>query len=125
MGVRRLLALLGTAGAAVALAGCGGSARTSAPATGTGPAPSSTGPAAPLQPEPGSAATGDIPDNQVFLTFRNAAAGYSIKYPEGWAQRGSGRRLVFRDKNNIVRVVVLAGAAPTAARIRRDVAALA
>ena len=44
-----------------------------------------------LQAEANSAATGDIPDNQVFLVFRNATAGYSMKYPEGWAQRGSGK----------------------------------
>ena len=52
-----------------------------------------------------SAATGDIPDNQVFLVFHNAAAGYSIRYPEGWAQSGSGGTTSFRDKNNIVRIV--------------------
>jgi hypothetical protein len=77
-----------------------------------------------LQAEANSAATGDIPDNQVFLTFRDSAAGYSMKYPEGWAQSGVGTRLAFRDKNNIVRVVVLKGAPPTAAGVRRQVAEL-
>src|SRR5947209_5747576 len=48
-----------------------------------------------------SAATGDIPDNQVFLVFTNKAAGYSIKYPEGWTQRGSDRNVTFQDKNNL------------------------
>lgn len=47
-----------------------------------------------------------------------------MKYPEGWAQRGSGARVTFRDKNNIVRVVVSSGAAPTVASIRRDLARL-
>jgi hypothetical protein len=47
-----------------------------------------------------------------------------MKYPEGWAQQGNGARVTFRDKNNIVRVVVTSGAAPTAASIRRDLAHL-
>jgi hypothetical protein len=77
-----------------------------------------------LQAEANSAATGDIPDNQVFIRFRDAPAKYSMKYPEGWAQQGNGPRVTFRDKNNIVRVVVTSGAAPTAATIRRDLANL-
>ena len=85
----------------------------------TSTSPARTGPGA-LQAEANSAAAGDIPDNQVFLVFSNRAAGYSIKYPEGWAQQGSGERVTFRDKNNIVRVVVARGAAPTAANVRSD-----
>ena len=61
------------------------------------------------------AAAGDIPDNQVFLEFRNAAEGYAMKYPEGWAQRGSGGRVTFQDKNNLVRVVIAKGSAATVA----------
>jgi hypothetical protein len=45
-----------------------------------------------------------------------------MKYPEGWAQRGSGGTVSFRDKNNIVRVVVVPGAAPTVASVGRDLA---
>ena len=70
-------------------------------------------PPAPLAPEAQAAATGDIPDNQVFLTFRNAAGRYSMKVPEGWAQQGSGARVTIRDKNNIVRVVVSSGSKPS------------
>jgi hypothetical protein len=98
-----------------------------APATTTGatptrPAPATTaGAPGALQAEAASAAAGDIPDNQVFLVFRNAAAGYSIKYPEGWAQRGGGKNVTFRDKNNIVRIVIGAGAAPTPAEVRAGV----
>src|SRR4051794_2902083 len=47
-----------------------------------------------------SAATGDIPDNQVFLVFKNPSAGYSIRYPEGWARKGSGNDVTFREKAN-------------------------
>ena len=55
------------------------------------------------------ASAGDIPDNQVFLTFDNAKAGYSIKYPEGWAQQGDGDHVTFRDKDNVVRIDVVPG----------------
>ena len=115
----------------IGLAGCGSSSKSSAPPppTATTPAHTSTvgqtttGPSA-LQAEANAAAAGDIPDNQVFLTFHNAAAGYSMKYPEGWAQQGSRSTLTFRDKNNIVRVVVANGPAPAAAAVRRELAAL-
>ena len=118
--------------AALFVAGCG-SSKSSAPAT-TGPGTTrsvttsvQTTPGSPsaLQAEATSAATGDIPDNQVFIGFRDTDAGYSMKYPEGWAQQGKGRRVTFRDKNNIVRVVVSAGAAPTAANVRVDLGRLA
>jgi hypothetical protein len=45
-----------------------------------------------------------------------------MKYPEGWAQSGSGSRLTFKDKNNIVRVVVLSAPPPTATSIRSEFA---
>jgi hypothetical protein len=120
-------------GAAALLAGCGSSSKQSATpsssTTVTTTAPqkttttqthTSTSASSPsvLQAEATAAATGDIPDNQVFLTFHNAAAGWSMKYPEGWAQSGSGSSLAFRDKNNIVRVVIAKGATPSAAVIR-------
>jgi hypothetical protein len=115
---------------AAAAAGCGGSRQTAATTTRTSTgttlpaaaAATTTSPSGPgaLQAEANAAAAGDIPDNQVFLAFRNGRAGYSMKYPEGWAQRGSGTAVVFRDKNNIVRVVVGGGAAPSAATVRRE-----
>jgi hypothetical protein len=86
-------------------------------------ATSAAGPG-PLQGEANSAAAGDIPDNQVFLVFHNVRTGYSMKYPEGWAQKGAASTVVFRDKNNIVRVVVGAGARPTTAGVRRELARL-
>jgi hypothetical protein len=113
------------------LAGCGGSAKNSSPPppptspSTTPPPPPATPPAPPsasgpgaLQGEAGSTATGDIPDNQVFLVFSNGAAGYSIKYPEGWAQSGAGSQVTFRDKNNIVRILVRRGAVSTRAAAR-------
>ena len=113
---------------ALFVAGCG-SSKSSAPTVTTpttnGPPVTSTptttsGAPSALQAEANSAATGDIPDNQVFITFHDASGAYSMKYPEGWAQQGAGRRVTFRDKNNIVRVVITPGAVPTAARVRTD-----
>lgn len=112
------------------LAGCGGSAKTNAAPPTTASAPSPAKPAASgnglgaLQAEAAAVATGDIPDNQVFLTFDNGAAAYSMRYPEGWAQQGSGARVTFRDKNNIVRILVGSGPAPTEAEIRSELGAL-
>jgi hypothetical protein len=110
----------------IALAACGGSGSKSsqpppappppASTTAAPPPPPSTGPGA-LQGEATSTATGDIPDNQVFLLFRNTAAGYSMKYPEGWAQSGSAGNVVIRDKNNIVRILVANGPAPSTAAV--------
>jgi hypothetical protein len=58
-----------------------------------------------------SAATGDIPDNQAFLVYTDKAAGYSIRYPEGWARTGSGADVTFREKANVIHVVVHSGSA--------------
>lgn len=111
------------------LAGCGGghsasppvkAATTAAPVSSSPPPTTAPGPL-PLTPEVKSAATGDIPDNQVFLSLRNTAAGYTMKYPEGWAQRGSGARVTFHDKNNIVRVVIATAGPVTSASARTDV----
>ena len=61
---------------------------------------------------------GDIPDNQVFLTFRDRSAGYTVKYPEGWARRGAGGLVTFSDKDNSIRIAVARGAMPTVAAVR-------
>jgi hypothetical protein len=72
----------------LAAAGCGGSSST--------------------QSEKQSAATGDIPDNQVFLTYKGP--GYSLKYPEGWTRSGSPADLTFRDKGNSIHLTLRSGA---------------
>jgi hypothetical protein len=115
--------------AVLALASCGsGSKQAAAPTTtATAPAPAATtktGSNAPgaLLPEAASAAQGDIPDNQVFVTFTGPS--FSMKTPEGWTQSGSGKNVTFRDKNNIVRVVVAQGTAPTVASVKHELASL-
>jgi hypothetical protein len=133
--MRRGVLILAAAGAAltVAAAGCGGSSSSptttaaSPPATTTRSTPSATTAAAgstspsPLQAEATAAATGDIPDNQVFLRFTNKAAGYSRKYPEGWAQQGSGSTATLRDKNNIIRIVITSGGLVSVTEARKSV----
>jgi hypothetical protein len=96
------------------LAGCGGSngsagrrvTEKTSPSTATNP-PASEGS---VPSEAQSAATGDIPDNQVFLTYDNRAAGYSIRYPEGWARKGSASDVTFQDRANVIHVVIAKGA---------------
>lgn len=72
-----------------------------------------------LSAEARSAATGDIPDSQVFLVFSNRDGGYSIKYPEGWTQSGAGRDIRFKNKNNIVHIVIETGPPPSPASVMR------
>jgi len=106
-------------------AGCGSSKHTAASTPGTTTTTATAGTTqstGALQAEAQSAATGDIPDNQAFVVLTDPAAGYSIKYPEGWAQSGGGKRVVIRDKNNIIRVLVRPGGLPTAAAVSRELA---
>ena len=61
-----------------------GTSTPATPATSTTRAQTSTSASAgALAADSRSAATGDIPDNQVFLVYSNHSAGFSIKYPGG------------------------------------------
>lgn len=63
---------------------------------------------------------GDIPDSQVFVTFRSLA-GFIVKVPEGWArtERKDGAR--FADKFNVVDISIGASAAaPTITSVKDD-----
>ncbi len=124
-------------GVAAVVAGCGAAAGASdavSPATSgaspaSAPAPSTSaagsgGQTRPLTGEAAATATGDIPDNQVFLTARNLVAGFTMKYPEGWAQKGTAGNVTFSDKNNIVHVKVSRGPALTVATVTAELAAL-
>jgi hypothetical protein len=115
----RGILIAGSCACAVAAAGCGSQSMSGS--SSSSPATTSAGA---LSAEARSAGTGDIPDNQVFLTFSNASAHYSIEYPEGWTQRGSADDVTFRDKNNVVHVAIAAGAAPTTASVEKAVQAL-
>ena len=112
------------------LAACG-SKNARPPATTTAPpaaAPATTtvaaavpGPGA-LQAEVAATSAGDIPDNQVFVVYPGKS--FTMKFPEGWTQTGSGDGVTFRDKNNIVRVVIVPAAAPTVASVKQELAKL-
>ncbi len=114
--------------ALLALSGCGSSS-SSAPAGAGAPSRSSTpastsGAAGALAADATSAKTGDVPDNQNFLTFSDPTLRISIVYPEGWAVKKAGDGVTFTDKNNQVRVALSKGAAPTAATVKAKLAAL-
>lgn len=110
-------------------AGCGSSGPSSSAGSST-PPPASSAPSGSatstsssvgaLSAEAKSAATGDIPDTQVFLTYSNPSAGYGMSYPEGWTRKGSTNDLTFSDKNNLVRIVVTRAEAPTAATVTAE-----
>jgi len=72
-----------------------------------------------------SAATGDIPDTQNFLTLRARSLGVSMLYPEGWTVQEGASRVSIADKNNLVRISLSRGPAPTAASVQAQLAALA
>jgi hypothetical protein len=131
--------------AAAAVSGCGSSSSSSAAAgasggsgagastsasTGSGGSGGSTsssggaGAPAPLSAEGRSLATGDIPDNQVFLVLTNSRGGYSMKYPEGWTLQGSGANVTIRNKNNLVHIVISHGSSPSVALVASQLNAL-
>ena len=74
---------------------------TSTQPTGGNPGTNKGGGTAALKAEAAATATGDIPDNQVFVTFTSPTGGYQLQVPEGWARtddpsgpscaRGAGR----------------------------------
>ena len=47
---------------------------------------------------------GDIPDSQVFITYKSPA-GFSIKVPEGWARKDNGATTTFANKYDLVAVI--------------------
>ena len=91
--------------AGLLVAGCGGSGSSTSTAAST----SSAGTTSAVPSEAQAAATGDIPDNQTFLLFHDPKAGYSIRYPEGWARKGSGNDVTFEEKANVIHVFVRKG----------------
>jgi hypothetical protein len=122
------LALLGSLVAGCGSSGSSNAGGTTAASTSTGssspPTTSANAPVGALSGEAKSAATGDIPDTQVFLTYHNHSPAYSISYPEGWTRKGSRNDITFSDKNNIVRIAVTTATAPTLAGVSGEMTAL-
>ena len=68
---------------------------------------------------------GDIPDTQAFIKYMNAAGGYQLEVPEGWARAEAGANVTFVNKFDGVSVTITpATAAPTAASARANEAKL-
>ncbi|MBS1860904.1 MAG: hypothetical protein JSS68_04240 [Actinobacteria bacterium] len=115
-----MLIVTAVVGAAL-IAGCGSGGGSESPQeTGEGAATATAGQPTGAKSEAGggsvpseaeSLATGDIPDNQEFLTYTDKPAGYSIKYPAGWARTGNGNDVTFREKGNVIHVAVHSGSA--------------
>jgi hypothetical protein len=119
-------ALIAVPLAVAGLAGCGGSSgskSSSSPQSSQG-SQSTQSSQNTKAADAASAATGDIPDTQNFLTYKDPKAGFSIRYPEGWTQNTSATGVSFQDKNNIVRVDIRKGAPPTVASETADLTKL-
>jgi hypothetical protein len=115
--MRRGFVTLIVCGALAPLASaCGSSTEQSAGSASASSAASQQTPpgaAGALAADANSAATGDIPDTQVFLTYHNRAGGYSMSYPEGWAIKENGANVTISEKNNLLHVVVEKGQTPS------------
>lgn len=100
----------------VMLAACGSSKTT---ARGPTASTSTTVAGAPDPNAKESLPPGDIPDNQVFVTYRSAAGGYSLSYPQGWAQREISGTTTFSQYFNSIGLTTAKNAtAPTIASAR-------
>jgi hypothetical protein len=117
----RTLLLLGV-GAAVGalLVGCGSGSSTSTPST-SGGSTSVPGAVEQEQNPPG-----DIPDDQVFISYHSDVGGYTLDVPEGWARAESGSNVKLVDKLDSISVEITSqSAAPTVASAEaNDVPAL-
>lgn len=63
----------------------------------------------PIKPEKNP--PGDIPDNQVFITYQSPL-GFSMKVPEGWARRDAANGATFNDKYNTISLMMQTRAEP-------------
>ncbi|GAA3840357.1 lipoprotein [Streptomyces coacervatus] len=121
MALARTSAAVGLTLVAAVTAGCSGSGSHSGAAASA--APAGGGNNAQVSPAPTeSNPPGDIPDNQVYVTYRPSSGftGFTVKVPEGWARTEQGATTVFTDKLNTVRIITAtASAAPTVASVTR------
>ncbi|MFD4509875.1 hypothetical protein [Streptomyces sp. NPDC058457] len=111
----RAYAVVGLTLVATVTAGCSGSgshAGSGSPASGSTTVSGQNQPA-PTESNP----PGDIPDNQVYVSYRptgGSFTGFTLKVPEGWARTSQGGTTTFTDKLNTVRITgVSASDAPT------------
>jgi hypothetical protein len=114
-------------GALLLAVGCGNSGSKGTTSSGSsasaGGTPAPEGGAA-LAADAKSAATGDIPDSQNFLTLKAPHLRVSMIYPEGWTVQETASGASIKDKNNLVRITLSSGPAPTTAGVQAQMAAL-
>jgi hypothetical protein len=88
-------------GAAAAAVGSAAPSSATDPSAATDTPMPSADPAASQEPDTGAGtAAGDVPDNAVFLTYRDPAAGFSIQYVEGWQVTRDANGVSVRDKDS-------------------------
>ena len=69
----------------------------------------------------GDSPPGDIPDNQVFVSYHSSGGGYTLDTPEGWARTESGPSVTFTDKLHRIAVDVSDGSTlPTVESVTAD-----
>jgi uncharacterized protein YceK len=125
--LKRTASFLLIIAALLGVSGCGSSS--SSNTTQSSSSASAAGTAAPeggtaLAADAKSAATGDIPDSQNFLTLNAPQLRISMIYPEGWTVQEAASRVSIKDKNNLVQITVSHGTAPTAASVQAQLASL-
>jgi hypothetical protein len=108
------------------VSGCGGSSTNSVSSSSSSSAGAAATPegSGALAADAKSAATGDIPDNQNFLTFSDLRLRVAMLYPEGWTVQQTPSEVSIKDKNNLVRISVSHGSAPTTTSMQAQLAGL-
>ena len=110
MTISARLLTFGIVAVSLLLASCGKSTVT-VPAAQSGsalPSPGASEAPLPVAKDAG----GDIPDTQVFVTFRSAVGGFSVDAPEGWARTENGADVKFTDHFDGEQVTIRPSAAP-------------
>ena len=86
-------------------------------ACGSSPSPTGTGSGT----DADSQTIGDIPDDQVFVTYASPLGNYTIEVPEGWASTTDSAGVSFTDRLNTIRLQSsTATSAPTPASAQAD-----
>jgi hypothetical protein len=89
----------------------------------TSPKVATATPSAQASEPPGTVpASGDIPDNVVWLTY--SGSGFSMQYPEGWVSNTTSTGATFNDKDSHITVVLSSGPAPTKQSVTNEIAAI-
>lgn len=108
---------------ATATGGSSGGSPATSPLLSNAPT-ATTGPGASQGPDTGTT-SGDVPDNAVFLTYRDPKLGYAIQYVEGWQVSQTPDGVAIRDKDSSELVQIVPSQADLAAYVSgTDLAAL-